>query len=211
MRPKLPRAQIGILILATSIDPARQRLLRHLHILACRDGGLRADHIWSGPQQLFCGLHIGRVALRTDHRTGRTHSRLRRFRRDGRRRDRGDAVAAGPLAWLILRAVIGFGCAGLFITTESWLNAKADPTRARADFLTSTCWARSSLWRSGSSSSARRRLKPRSPSMRLPSCSPLALVIVSTTRAEPPRVTASTLCRLVDCLAWRPSRSPAAW
>ena len=33
----------------------------------------------------------------------------------------------GPLAWLVLRAVIGFGCAGLFITTESWLKAKAEP------------------------------------------------------------------------------------
>src|SRR5262245_60068014 len=26
-----------------------------------------------------------------------------------------------------MRAVIGFGCAGVFITTESWLNAKALP------------------------------------------------------------------------------------
>ena len=26
-----------------------------------------------------------------------------------------------------LRAVVGFGCAGLFVTTESWLNAKAQP------------------------------------------------------------------------------------
>ena len=34
----------------------------------------------------------------------------------------------GPLPWLVLRAVIGFGCAGLFITTESWLNAKAEPS-----------------------------------------------------------------------------------
>jgi MFS family permease len=33
----------------------------------------------------------------------------------------------GPLSWLVLRAVVGFGCAGLFITTESWLNAKAQP------------------------------------------------------------------------------------
>jgi MFS family permease len=30
-----------------------------------------------------------------------------------------------PLAWLALRAIIGIGCAGLFVTTESWLNAKA--------------------------------------------------------------------------------------
>ena len=30
-----------------------------------------------------------------------------------------------PLPWLILRGIIGFGCSGIFITTESWLNAKA--------------------------------------------------------------------------------------
>src|SRR5215510_2303332 len=43
------------------------------------------------------------------------------------------ATAAMPLLvralpWLVLRAVVGFGCAGLFITTESWLNAKAQPS-----------------------------------------------------------------------------------
>src|SRR5260370_24667799 len=42
------------------------------------------------------------------------------------------ATAAMPLVvepapWMILRAIIGFGCAGLFVTTESWLNAKAKP------------------------------------------------------------------------------------
>ena len=31
----------------------------------------------------------------------------------------------GALSWLVLRAIIGFGFAGLFVTTESWLNAKA--------------------------------------------------------------------------------------
>jgi MFS family permease len=31
------------------------------------------------------------------------------------------------LPWLILRGCVGFGCAGLFISTESWLNAKAPP------------------------------------------------------------------------------------
>ena len=35
------------------------------------------------------------------------------------------ALMAGPLAWLVLRAIVGFGCSGLFITTESWLDAKA--------------------------------------------------------------------------------------
>lgn len=32
-----------------------------------------------------------------------------------------------PLPWIVLRAIIGFGCAGLFVTTESWLSAKAHP------------------------------------------------------------------------------------
>ena len=33
----------------------------------------------------------------------------------------------GSLAWVVLRAVVGFGCAGIFVTTESWLTAKALP------------------------------------------------------------------------------------
>ena len=36
-------------------------------------------------------------------------------------------LVAEPVPWMILRAIIGFGCAGLFVTTESWLNAKAEP------------------------------------------------------------------------------------
>ena len=37
-------------------------------------------------------------------------------------------LAINALVWPLLRAVIGFGCAGLFITTDGWLNAKAEPT-----------------------------------------------------------------------------------
>jgi MFS family permease len=36
-------------------------------------------------------------------------------------------LAINGSAWFLLRAVIGFGCAGMFITTEGWLNAKAAP------------------------------------------------------------------------------------
>ena len=36
-------------------------------------------------------------------------------------------LIVSPLSWLILRVVIGLGCAGLFVTTESWLSAKAEP------------------------------------------------------------------------------------
>jgi MFS family permease len=43
-------------------------------------------------------------------------------------------LLVGPIAWLILRAVIGFGCAGLFIATESWLSARQQST-ARSEWL----------------------------------------------------------------------------
>ena len=42
----------------------------------------------------------------------------------------------GPLSWLALRAVVGFGCAGLFTATESWLNAKAEPAQRGRVFST---------------------------------------------------------------------------
>ena len=32
------------------------------------------------------------------------------------------------LTWMSLRAIVGFGCAGIFVTTESWLTAKAEPS-----------------------------------------------------------------------------------
>jgi MFS family permease len=36
-------------------------------------------------------------------------------------------VAVSAILWILLRLGIGFGAAGLFITTESWLNAKTGP------------------------------------------------------------------------------------
>ena len=38
-------------------------------------------------------------------------------------------LRVGPLPWLTLRAAVGFGCAELFVATESWLNAKAEPAQ----------------------------------------------------------------------------------
>lgn len=37
----------------------------------------------------------------------------------------GLAIHFDPLLWTVLRLVAGFGCAGLFVATESWLNVKA--------------------------------------------------------------------------------------
>jgi hypothetical protein len=34
-------------------------------------------------------------------------------------------------AYAALRAIVGFGCAGIFVTAESWLNAKARAVGAR--------------------------------------------------------------------------------
>src|SRR5262249_33706559 len=37
----------------------------------------------------------------------------------------GHSLYFHPALWAVLRALTGFGCAGLFVATESWLNAKA--------------------------------------------------------------------------------------
>ena len=39
----------------------------------------------------------------------------------------GMSLMVDALAWALLRAAIGFGCVGLFVATESWLNSKATP------------------------------------------------------------------------------------
>ena len=171
--------------------PACQRFLRHLHLLACRDRGLRADRIWSGAQQLFRWLHTGRATLRTDHRTGWAHPRLCSPRRNGRRCDRGHAAAGGPLAWSILRAVIGFGCSGLFIATESWLNAKAEPTE-RGKIFSAYMFGTFLALALGQLLIGHVKVETAEPFNAIAVLFAVALVIVSTTRAEPPRLTTST-------------------
>jgi MFS family permease len=99
-------------------------------------------------------------------------------------------LLVGPLAWLTLRAIIGFGCAGLFIATESWLNAKAAPAeRGRVFsvymFGTFVALALGQLLIGGA------RIETASPFHAIAALFAAALVIVSTTRAEPPGATAS--------------------
>ena len=38
-------------------------------------------------------------------------------------------LLVGSPSWVILRAIVGFGCAGVFVATESWLTAKAEPSQ----------------------------------------------------------------------------------
>jgi MFS family permease len=97
----------------------------------------------------------------------------------------------GPV-WLILRAVVGFGCAGLFITTDGWLSAKAAPTE-RGRVL--------SIFRVGIFIALAigqiliSQVDVRGPAAFNVSIAILAtaLALVSVTRAEPPRIAARTV------------------
>ena len=99
----------------------------------------------------------------------------------------------GPLPWLVLRALIGFGCAGLFVTTESWLNAKARPSergRVFSLYMLGTFIALAL----GQLLIGRAEVESAAPFNAIAALFAVALVIVSTTRAEPPEVTvAATL------------------
>jgi MFS family permease len=100
------------------------------------------------------------------------------------------ALMAGPLAWLVLRAIVGFGCSGLFITTESWLNAKAPPAergRIFSIYMVGTFLALAV----GQLLIGRAKIETTAPFSAIVALFAVALVMVSTTRAEPPRATAA--------------------
>src|SRR5215471_13299072 len=96
----------------------------------------------------------------------------------------------GPLVWVVLRAIVGFGCAGLFITTESWLNAKAKPTergRTFSIYMIGTFLALAV----GQLLIGRAEIEATAPFNAIVALFAVALVMVSTTRAEPPSAPAA--------------------
>ena len=98
------------------------------------------------------------------------------------------ALMVGSLVWLVLRAIVGFGCAGLFITTESWLNAKAQPAergRIFSIYMVGTFIALAD----GQLLIGRAKIETTAPFSAIVALFAVALVMVSTTRAEPPRAT----------------------
>src|SRR5215471_15047016 len=100
------------------------------------------------------------------------------------------SLMVGSLAWLVLRAMVGFGCAGLFITTESWLNAKARPAergRIFSVYMVGTFVALAV----GQLLIGRAKIETTAPFSAIVALFAVALVMVSTTRAEPPRATAA--------------------
>lgn len=96
----------------------------------------------------------------------------------------------GSLAWVALRAMVGFGCAGIFVSTESWLNAKTLPAkrgRVFSIYMVGTFVALAL----GQLLIARADIKSPAPFSVIVALFAVALVMVSAARAEPPRVSAA--------------------
>src|SRR5262245_25085577 len=104
-------------------------------------------------------------------------------------------LRVAPIAWMILRAVVGFGCAGLFITTESWLNAKALPSQRGRVFSIYMVGTFAAL-AVGQLLIAKADVASARPFNAIVALFAMALVMVSTTRAEPPEVTTSPTLRM---------------
>ena len=97
-------------------------------------------------------------------------------------------LLVSPWPWLILRSIVGFGCAGIFVATESWLNAKAEPHQrgrvfSRYMFGTFIALAFGQLLIIGA------HVETSTPFTSIVAIFAVALIIVSTTRAEAPSTT----------------------
>lgn len=93
-----------------------------------------------------------------------------------------------PLSWIVLRALIGFGCAGLFIATESWLNAKASPSERGKIFSIYMVGTFLALGL-GQLLVGRMEIEAEAPFNVIVALFAVALVMVTVTRAEPPQLT----------------------
>ena len=106
----------------------------------------------------------------------------------------------GSLAWVILRAIVGFGCAGIFVTTESWLTAKAQPSergRVFSIYMVGTFLALAL----GQLLIARADIKAAASFNAIVALFAVALIMVTAARAEPPRVSAAPPCLPYGVLA----------
>jgi len=191
MRLKSLRAQIGILVLATSIIQLANGFFGtfiSLRVAMENFGPTASGLVLSS---YFAGFTLG--ALRCERVIERV-GHIRAYAAFA-----GMVVAAttampllaGPLFWSMLRTVIGFGCSGLFIATESWLTAKAAPTargRIFSVYMSGTFLALAL----GQLLIGKAKVETAEPFNAIAVLFAVALVIVSTTRAEPPGRTAST-------------------
>lgn len=96
-------------------------------------------------------------------------------------------LIVGALPWLGLRAVVGFGCAGLFVATESWLNAKASAAQRGLVFSVYMIGTFLAL-ALGQLLIAQPDIESTAPFHAIVTPFAAALVMVSLTRTEPPLV-----------------------
>ena len=99
-------------------------------------------------------------------------------------------LLVGSLSWTVLRAIVGFGCAGIFVTTESWLNAKALPSergRVFSIYMVGTFLALAV----GQLLIGRVQIDSAAPFNAIVALFAVALVLVSAARAEAPRASAA--------------------
>lgn len=183
------RAQIGTLILATSCIQLANSFFGTLISLRVAIEAFEATMAGLVLSSYFAGFTLGAV------RCGRIIERVGHIRAYAA--FAGLVVVAtaampflvGALPWLVLRAVVGFGCAGLFVTTESWLNAKAPPAergRVFSVYMVGTFVAVAL----GQYLIGRVSITTAAPFNAIVALFAVALVMVSTTRAEPPHATA---------------------
>jgi MFS family permease len=99
-------------------------------------------------------------------------------------------ILVGSLPWMVLRAIIGFGCAGLFVTTESWLNAKARPSERGFVFSIYMVGTFVAL-ALGQLLIGRTDMQTTTPFNIIVVLFALALVLISTTSAEQPQAIAT--------------------
>ena len=98
-------------------------------------------------------------------------------------------LLVGSLAWVVLRAMVGLGCAGIFVTTESWLTAKALPSergRVFSVYMVGTFLGLAL----GQLLIARADIGAASAFNAIVALLAVALIMVTTARAEPPQVSA---------------------
>ena len=183
------RAQIGTLILATSVVQLAGGFFGTFVSMRVAAENFDAAGLVLG--SYFAGATVG--ALRSDRIIERI-GYIRAYAAFA-----GLVAAAtslmplwvGPLSWIVFRVLIGFGSAGIFVATESWLNAKALPSeRGRifsiymiAMFLTLAI---------GQLLIGRVDLTSSRPFNAITALFAVALILVSATRAEPPKVSTVT-------------------
>ena len=184
------RAQIGTLIIATSVIQLANGFFGTFISLRVASEDFGATLAGLVLSSYFAGFALGAV------RCGQIIKRVGHIRAYATFAGLVVAATAAmplrvrPLPWLVLRAIVGFGCAGVFVTTESWLNAKAQPSqRGRVfslymvgTFLALALGQLLIIWI---------EVKGAAPFNVIVDLFAVALVMVSTTRAEPPLTVAA--------------------